>query len=635
MSLSKQLLLLLSSIFFIVFSASLILSINNIKSYLEVESQFHVKDTATSLGLSLSPHMENEQDPILETMMTAIFDTGYYREMRLVNIDNQELVKLTNPQIVPGVPAWFIELVPMQGATAVSEISSGWQMSGKLYVTSNPAYGYLKLYQQAQSTLIVSGLIFLAAMLLLITVLRYTLRPLHDIAQQAEQISAGHFTTITKLPWTREVKHVALSMNSMSDKIGHMISRLNRRLEIVSESLKQDPLTKLLNQATFQVNLKQALSGYKGEGYAALIKFDDLGFLSKDKGNEAVNNLLLEFAAILRSTEQFSRTAYRLQGSEFALLFPGFNQNEMLRLIKQLKNDIAILGKSYQQEDLIHIGVIHYERSSDFDKLYPGMVEAYEHAKNIGNNAYYIKDDLASPMSDMEWKILISSAIDNNLPTPEITFTAEAHDYKQIPPQKVMEEVFTAISDNDGNLLSIGTFFSMAQEFQLVEALDQAIVNKVISLMEETAKTNPVTINLTMDSISSHAFNLWLKERLAKTKIDLKLLSFSVTAYSVTKDIAAFASFAHFVNSLGATVLLKRYSPDIIDIEQLKSLNINYLRLARDLTTNIADDPNKTQFLDLISEVASLLDIKVLAEGVKSDADLDIVKAKSIYGISR
>ena len=88
------------------------------------------------------------------------------------------------------------------------------------------------------------------------------------------------------------MKHVALSMNSMSDKIGQMISRLNRRLEVVSESLKQNPLTKLLNQATFEVNLKQALSGFKGEGYAALIKFDNLSFLSKDRGNEAVDNLL-------------------------------------------------------------------------------------------------------------------------------------------------------------------------------------------------------------------------------------------------------------------------------------------------------------------------------------------------------
>ena len=635
MSLSKQLLLLLSLIFFIIFSASLILSINNIKSYLEVESQFHVKDTATSLGLSLSPHMKNEKDPILETMMTAIFDTGYYREMRLVNIDNQELVKLTNPKTVPGVPQCFINWVPMHVATAVSEISSGWHMTGKLYVTTNPSYGYLKLYQQAKSTLIVSGLIFLAAIILLITVLRFTLRPLKDIAEQAEQISAGHFTSITQLPWTYEVRNVALSMNSMSNKIGQMISRLNRRLEIVSESLKQDPLTKLLNQATFEVSLKQALSGFKGEGFAALIKFDDLGFLSKDKGNEAVNNLLREFAAILRSTEKFSTTAYRLQGSEFALLFPGFSHKEMLRLIKQLKSDIAILGKSYQQQDLINIGVIRYERSSDFNKLYPGMVEAYEHAKNIGHNAYYIKEDLASPMSDIEWKTLITSAIDNNLPTPEITFTAEAHDYKQVPAKKVMEEAFTVVRDSNGDVLSIGTFFSMAQEFQLVEALDQSIVNKIISLMEKTNKTNPVTINLTMDSISSHAFNLWLKERLAKTKIDLKLLSFSVTAYSATKDVGAFSSFAHFINSMGATVLLKRYSPDIIDIEQLKSLNINYLRLARDLTTNIAEDPNKTQFLDLISEVATLLDIKVLAEDVKSDADMDIVKAKSIHGISR
>ena len=307
----------------------------------------------------------------------------------------------------------------------------------------------------------------------------------------------------------------------------------------------------------------------------------------------------------------------------------------MLRLIQQLKNDINILGKSYQQEDLIHIGVIHYERSSDFDKLYPGMVEAYEHAKNIGNNAYYIKEDLASPMSDMEWKTLIRIAIDNNVPIPEITFTAEAHDYKQVPAAKVMEEAFTAVRDKEGELLSIGTFFSMAQEFQLVEALDQSIVNKVITVMEKTHKVNPVTINLTMYSISSHAFNVWLKERLAKTKINLKLLSFSVTAYSATKDIAAFASFASLINGMGATVLLKRYSPDIIDIEQLKTLNINYLRLARDLTTNIADYTNKTQFLDLISEVATLLDIKVLAEGVQSDDDLDIVKAKSIHGISR
>ena len=69
------------------------------------------------------------------------------------------------------------------------------------------------------------------------------------------------------------------------------------------------------------------------------------------KGNEAVDTLLREFAVILRSTEHFSSTAYRLNGSEFALLFPDFRQDAVVRVIERLKHDIDALGKSYQQPD--------------------------------------------------------------------------------------------------------------------------------------------------------------------------------------------------------------------------------------------------------------------------------------------
>lgn len=635
MSLSKQLLLLLSVIFFILLSATLIISINNIKNYLEVESQFHVQDTATLLGLSLSPHIQNEQDPILKTMMTAIFDTGYYQEMRLVDIEGKELVTLTNSEAIPGVPSWLPEYLPMQLATATTEINSGWHMTGKLYVTANPRYGYLKLYQQVQSTLIVAGLIFLAAIVLLVSVLRITLKPLNDISKQAEQISSGHFTTITQLPWTHEVKQVALSMNSMSDKIGQTINRLNKRVEVLGESLKRDPLTQLLNSNTFDIDVKKALSSNKGNGFTALIKFDDLGQLTKEKGNDEVNKLLKEFAAILNSMQSFSCSAYRLQGSEFALLFPRFQQDEVIKLIKQLKFDVTLLGKSFGHPDLVHIGVIQYQRSIDFDKLYPAMVEAYEHAKIIGSNAYYLKQDLTSPMSDIEWKTLITSAIEYNTPIPEITFTTQAYDPNQVDAPKVMEEAFTRVKDKQGQPLAIGTFFSMAQEFNLVEALDQSIVTKVISLMEQTKYSTPLTINLSVDSVASHNFKSWLADYLTKSNVDRSLLAFSVTAYSATKDINAFADFTRFIKQLGAKILLKRYSPDIIDIEQLKTLNLDYIRLSRDLTQDIPNDSNKTQFLDLITEIANLLNIKVLAEGVQQQADLDMLKAKAVHGVSR
>lgn len=632
MSLSKQLLILLTLLFFIIFSVSFVLSVGNIKNYLEVESEFHVQDTATSLGLSLSPHMVDEHDPIIRTMMNAIFDRGYYKEMRLVDVDGKDLIVLSNTQQMEGVPSWLINLVPMVTATAVSEISSGWNISGTLYVTANPGYGYLKLFQQGKATLTFSIIIFIVAIVLLIAVLRLTLRPLKDIEKQANEISSGNFITLTPLPWTLEVKNVAVSMNSMSTKIGGMIAKLNAKLETLSESLKRDPLTQLFNAATFETDLRLALTS-GDSGYSAVVKFDDLNQLTKTKGNEVVDKLLVDFAGLLKTKMTGSYSAYRLSGSEFALLMPDFNEDVVTSHITLLQAEIEHLADNYQLDDIVHIGIVQYQRTSSYKKLYPAMIEAYEQAKNIGDNAYFIKDDFESSMSDIAWKELITSTIENN--TPEITFTAEAFNYDTDPAQKVMDEAFTVVKDSDGNDISIGTFFSMAQEFNLVEALDKCIVNKVIQLMETTGKKTPVTINLSMTSVKSHGFNSWLATRVANASISPSLLVFSLTAYSAKKDINSFASFCTFMNSIGAKTLLKRYSSDIVDVDLLKDLHISYLRLSRELTSNIAANTDKAKFLELIHDVGSLLEIKVLAEGVKEDNDFALVKAAQIYGISR
>ncbi|MFW5451789.1 MAG: LapD/MoxY N-terminal periplasmic domain-containing protein [Methylophagaceae bacterium] len=632
MSLYKQLLFLITFIFLIIFSVNFFLSITNIKSYLEVESEIHVQDTATSLGLSLSPHLTNEQDPIIHTMMNAIFDRGYYKEMRLDNVDGDNLVTLINAEKVDGVPQWLVKLIPMKAATAVSEISSGWNIAGTLYVTSNPGYAYLKLYQQAKQTLKVSLLIFLGALALLVVVLRFTLQSLKSIQKQANDISGGNFTLIKQLPWTLEVRNVAQSMNSMSEKIGNMIARQNNKLESLTESLKRDPLTSLLNQSSFNVTQKQMLSAGQF-GYAAFIKFDDLNHIAKDHGNKIVNKLLVEFANILQGTQSEGASAYRLYGSEFALLCPAFDNANISSLAESLKQKITVLGQQYEIDDLVHMGIIRFERSSDFDKLSPAMIEAYEQAKNIGNNAYYIQEDTISSMSELDWKSTISHAIENNM--PEITFTSEAYSYSSNTPVKVMEEAFTLVKDGVGNTLSIGTFFSMAREFGLEEQLDKCIVNKIIVSMEQTQQNTPVTINLSMTSIASVSFMEWLQARIANSSAKPELLAFSVTAYSAAKNLTAFSKFSVFVKSLSAKTLLKRYSPDIIAIDLLKELHIDYIRLARDLTSDIQGNSNKPDLLDIMHEVAQLLDINVIAEGVSDDNDFEIVKNTGIYGIGR
>ncbi len=631
MSLSKQLLILITLIFVFIFSVNFFLSVGNIKSYLEVESKIHVQDTATSLGLSLSPHMVDIHDPIIRTMMNAIFDQGYYKKMRLVDVEGNELISLVNTEKLDGVPRWLINLMPMQPATAVTEINSGWSISGILSVTTNPGYGYLKLYQQAKSSLKIAIIIFIGALLLLLATLRLSLKPLNDIEKQAREISSGNFTTLNKLPWTTEVRNVAQAMNSMSLKIGNMIARLNTKVSSLTENLKRDPLTKLLNQAAFDVKLKQLLAS--GEpGYAAFIKIDDLALISKEKGHQIVDELLINFSKILVEPDQDNVTAYRLYGSEFSLICSDFTNETISQYADSLQQRIAKLGSDYDLNDLVHIGIIKFERSSDFDHLTPAMIEAYEEARKIGNNAYFIKEDSIRSMTEEDWRSAIHNVIDNN--APEITFTSQAYSYSEKEPVQVMEEAFANVHNDAGIDLSIATLFSMAQEFDLEIDLDKCILGNIVATLEQSPRNVPITINLSMASIASTTFRTWLKNKLVNIE-NPSLFVFSLSTYAAEKDLAVFADFNLFVKSLGAQVLLKRYTSDLIPVDLLKELNIDFIRLARDLTTNIEGNPDKENLLDIIHEVTSLLDIRVIAEAVSNNNDFERVKQIGIYGIGR
>jgi EAL domain-containing protein (putative c-di-GMP-specific phosphodiesterase class I)/GGDEF domain-containing protein len=604
---------------------------NNIKHYLEIESEVHVQDTATSLGLSLSPHMTSEQDPIIKTMMNAIFDSGYYKEMRLADVDNKDLVTLTANDEIEGVPNWLITLMPMKVATAVSEISSGWSISGTLYITTNPGHAYLKLYEQGKSTLKISSLIFLATFIALFLALRLTLQSLKNIEKQANEISDGHFTSI-KLPWTLEIKNVAQSMNSMSIKISDMIDRLNQKVESLNDSVKRDPLTQLFNQTSFETSVKQLeLSGQTG--YAAFIKFDNLAEITKEKGKEAVDEILVNFSQFLTEKDDSPASGYRLYGSDFAMLFPDYDLKKITAYAKSLQHDINVLGAKYDLDDIVHTGIVRFERSTDFGKILPAMIEAYKQAKLIGHNAYFIQQDSIRSMSDLDWKSTITAVIEND--SADIVLISKAYNYAAKLPNQVMQEAFTVVKGSTEKNLPIGTFFSMAQEFGLEEKLDQCIVNKIITLMESKHQRIPVTINLSMTSISSYDFRLWLESRIRNSTVQPALLAFSVTAYSAAKNLNNFARFSLFAQSLGATTLLKRYSSDIIEINVLKDLHVSYIRLSRDITSEISLNRDKADLLNIIQEVTNLLNIKVIAESVSSEDDFELVKSSHIYAIGR
>jgi len=633
MSLLKQLFILIAIIFLVIFTVNFITSVNNTRSYLEIEAEIHAQDTATSLGLSLSPHMTTgENDPLFLTMINAIFDRGYYRQIRLENAKGEELVNVENPGVFESVPTWFIKILPMKTATAETEISSGWTIAGKLYVTINPGYAYLKLYEQAQKALLYSLIAYVFFNILVFFLLRLILIPLKMIEQLAKDIGNGSFNTISKLPWTTEIKNVTISMNFMSGKIKQIIEKLTEKLDKAGQQLQLDNLTKLKNKSCFDGDMKNQLISH-AEGYVIFIRIDNLGAFSKDKGREVVDFFLVEFAKTLEESIEGIKhdiSVYRFFGSEFAMLAASMPRDEVENLGNILTNNLTVLGQKYSRSDLVHIGIVPFNIGSSTADILSAASEAYEKAHLIGNNAYVIYQNDEKTRDIEDWKRLVKRVTEER--TYEITFVGKVY---KLPEESdiVMEEVFAEIMDGD-QVVPIGAFISIAEKYDSVTNLDKGIIQRVIQAIADRNIEYPVNINLSMSSVRNPQFLDWLDAYFKGHQDVVKQLVFGITAYSASKDLKSFEMFTSFIHDIGAEIMLKRYESKFISLEQVKRFDLDYLRLARELTTGISKDAGKQQFVEAMKEVGDLLDTKVIAEAVENRDDFDTLKSIGIYGAS-
>ncbi len=634
MSLLKQLLVLISVLFLMIFALNFFISVDSIKSYLEGEAQVHAQDTATSLGVSLSPYMVDETDPIIETTMSAIFDMGYYQEIRLENVDKKTLVTLANEPVMEGVPQWFIDWMPMQTAMAQSEISSGWSIAGTVYVTINPGYAYLKLYQQVKKMLTVSLIALVASIGLLLVILRITLSSLKAIDQLALQIAAGRFEVIENLPWTTEVRNVTLSMNRMSQKIESAIGSLNTKLSSVGKKLNQDDLTGLYKKSSFETDMKSLLHN-QDEAYLFLVKTDALKNLVKEFDNTTIDRFLIEFADILKrvmeADTQELLTAYRLFGSEFLLLAKQHNLDAAEKIARQLSLELADLGEKYHLTDIAHIGVTPVSLMNSIESNLLAAQEAYEQACIIGANNYYIRRTENQAKDIAEWKSLVFDVVDHGL--YRVTYIGPVYDSKT--GEKIMEEAFIHAVDRNDASIAIGTFVSIAEKFAKIIELDKGVLTRVVSQIQKGAGDHRIAVNLSTRTIKNGDFRTWLLNLIHENPALASRLVFSISAYAVAKEVAVFKEFIDFIHQLGAKVMIKRFETQSMVPETVKQLKPDYIRLARDIGNGITVDESKKVFVETMMEIGQLLDIEILAEEVKEEADYAAIRAIGIQGMSR
>ncbi len=639
MTLYRQLLAFTLLLFILLVLGVWLEKLQSTRAFLVDQLASNAQDTATSLGLSLSPVLAEEDLVTAETMVSAIFDRGYYRLIRLADVQGKVLVERRQEVVIEGVPPWFIDLVPLETPVVSALVMAGWSQAGSLHIEGHPGYAYVTLWETAVRITLYFSLACVVVLLLVSVGMRLLLRPLQRVERQAEAICRREYEIQEKLPLTRELRRVVESMNRMTVKVREMFEEQATIAARMRSNAYSDLVTGLGNRRYLQGQVQAGLAAPEAAGGAfLLIHLLGLQEINDQRGYAAGDELLKKAAAVLsESTMAVVNAALaRIAGADFALFLPEISRYDA----EQIAEEIAVgLGKLAVEQlalsdNIACVGGISYQRPEAFADLLAQADTALQAARQKGPNTWHLNVSGAAGEAGERSKSWWKKTILEVLERKELTLVYQPVVRRQGDRPLLHTETFSRIALPSGELLSAGVFIPLAERLAIISRLDMLVLEKVLAAMAADPSLERLAVNISPASLADRQFRSWLSERLAFGIGRPFCLIFEFVEFAAVQHLEVVREFAETVKRQGHAIGLDHFGQSFANFGYLQSLRPEYVKLDRVYTAELsAAGGDNAFFVSALCSAAHSLDILVIADGVEEEGQLALLAGLNVDGV--
>lgn len=626
MTLYRQLLIFTLILFLTLFSCLWIEKLQSTRSFLISQMESHAQDTATSLALSLSPMMAEKDIPMVDSMINAVFDRGYYRVISLKDIEGGIITERILNVEIEGVPTWFINLIPIQFPRAEALVMAGWNHAGKLYVESHPGYAYKTLWR----TMVRMSVYFLVAIAIVLILggigLRLLLKPLKHVELQAEAICRKEYQLQEKLPKTRELRQVVDSMNRMTTQVRDMFSSQAKVAERLRRNAYSDQLTGLGNRRYMTAQVEAHLEAAKEDvrGTLLLLQLHDLQKINELEGFTAGDALLKKVAKIIKQeTKSQTDTALaRLSGGDFAIFASGISSADTYDITETLSQKVSRLAleNSNYSHNFVHIGGVIYNKAPSFPKLLSEADNALQAAYREGPNKWSITVLPAEEKSVIKGKSWWKDTLGKILNESDILLYKQPVVSSKDRQQILHQELLSRIILEDGEIVSAGIFVPVAERLRLTSKLDTVVLQKIFEQRKTIEDLNTIAVNISPSSLNNPVFVDWVIEQLSQLPPNSSHMIFEFPEFGAVQYLENLRDFSQKIQNLGHDTALDHFGRSFSNFGYLSSLRPAYVKIDRAFTKDLEHDHGDSGFfIESLCSVAHSLDIRVIAEGVEGD----------------
>lgn len=443
------------------------------------------------------------------------------------------------------------------------------------------------------------------------------------------------------------------SLEMLNNKLSSAQEELKKRfieLHSSQESLKEveeamyklayyDPLTNLPNRTLLNLKLENELKKAKSNNTQVGLLYMDLDnfkSINDTFGHSFGDKLLVEVAKSFQSFIDKNMIISRLGGDEFLIIIPNIKDincvtNLANEVLKSLCKPFIVNGLSTFVTTSIGIVIFPID-GTDIQNLFKNADTTMYHAKSLGKNTYQlfskeINDNLVKKM-ELE-KILRFSLLN----CKESEFSVYYQPQIDVKTSELVGlEALVRWHHPKYGFIPPDEFIPLAEERGLVNEIDEFVLNTTCNQLKDWQnkgyKLVPISVNISANQFKQQNLFEKIQEILNKTKLSSRWLHIEITESATICDMNMAIKILNKFKAIGVKVLLDDFGTGYSSLNHLKYLPINTLKIDKSFVDQIAYCENEKAIANTLIQLAHNLNMDVIAEGVETKEQLEVLKSQ-------
>ena len=411
-----------------------------------------------------------------------------------------------------------------------------------------------------------------------------------------------------------------------------LLKQSEKHLELMAHF---DSLTMLPNRMSFINQLPKAISRAKKFRQQLAVFFIDMDNFKQVNDNlgHLAGDALLKLAAGYMKKSINDCFIARLGGDEFAVILEGIDEFSEIVSIAQRCVDVfkePVHVGDHEVKTSVSLGIATYPFAGHTpDELIMHADMAMYYAKDKGKDKYQFFNEAINTQVTHKHALssnLIRAVQDNELSVvfqPQYDFKAE---------KLIGVEALLRWSNKELGVVSPSDFIKIAEESKLIMKVGEWTLRRACELFSNMVinkKLNDLSlsVNISIKQFTSVGFSSLIKQVIYEYKLQPGVLILELTESALLEVSQQTVKTISELQSFGVNLALDDFGAGYSSLRYLQTLPVTLIKIDRSFICNIQKNPNEAAIVKMIISLANALDINVIAEGVETKEQINIIRA--------